>query len=186
MFVQQYEQFLISDDETIDCPFARFNTIITSLKALDESFSSRNQVRKFLRVLPLNWRPKVMYIEESKDLSTLLLEKLIGNLKVYKVVLEKNSEASKNKKEKYKSLALKAKKVSSDEEASSSDIEDEEYAMAVRDFKKFFKTRGKFVRQLHDDKKAFRKVKEDKKGKVDRKCFKCGMFQVWRSKSLYK
>ncbi|GJV63962.1 retrovirus-related pol polyprotein from transposon TNT 1-94 [Tanacetum coccineum] len=40
---------------------------------------------------------------------------------------------------KRKSLALKAKKESSDEECSTSGSEDEEYAMAVRDFKKFFK-----------------------------------------------
>ncbi|GJX65726.1 hypothetical protein Tco_0300069 [Tanacetum coccineum] len=95
LFVQQYEQFSISDDETIDCAFARFNTIITSLKAFDESFLSRNHVRKFLRALPSKWRPKVTAIEESKDLSTLLLHELIGNLKVYKVVLEKDSKASK-------------------------------------------------------------------------------------------
>ncbi|GJY15675.1 hypothetical protein Tco_0386097 [Tanacetum coccineum] len=62
-----------------------------------------------------------------------------------------------------------SKKVSSDEEASCSDSEDEEYAMAVRDFKKFFRRRGKFVRQPHDDKKAFRRAKEEKKGKVDQK-----------------
>ncbi|GJV06426.1 retrovirus-related pol polyprotein from transposon TNT 1-94 [Tanacetum coccineum] len=42
-----------------------------------------------------------------------------------------------------RSLALKAKKESSDEECSTSGSEDEEYAMAVRDFKKFFKTRDK-------------------------------------------
>ncbi|GKE70897.1 hypothetical protein Tco_1528969, partial [Tanacetum coccineum] len=66
----------------------------------------------------------------------------------------------------YKSLALKAKKESSDKETSSSGSEDEEYAMAVRDFKKLFRRRGRFVRQLHDDKKTFRRVKEDKKGKV--------------------
>ncbi|GKD44874.1 hypothetical protein Tco_1269519 [Tanacetum coccineum] len=36
-------------------------------------------------------------------------------------------------------LALKAKKDSSDEECLTSRSEDEEYAMAVRDFKKFFK-----------------------------------------------
>ncbi|GJS09896.1 zf-CCHC domain-containing protein, partial [Tanacetum coccineum] len=147
-----------------------FNTIITSLKALDESFSSRNHVRKFLRALPPKWRTKVTGIEESKDLSTLLLDELIGKLKVYEVVLEKDSEVSKNKKEKYKSLALNSKKVSSNEEASSSNSKDEEYAMVVRDFKKFFRRRGKFVRQPHDDKKAFRKAKEDKRGKVDRKC----------------
>nr|GEV58697.1 zf-CCHC domain-containing protein/UBN2 domain-containing protein [Tanacetum cinerariifolium] len=99
-------------------------------------------VWKFLRALPTKWHPKVAAIEESKDLSTLLLDEFIGNLKVYEVVFEKESEASKNKKEKYKSLALKKKMLSSDEEVSSSDNEDEEYAMAVRDFKKFFRRRG--------------------------------------------
>ncbi|GKA44384.1 zf-CCHC domain-containing protein, partial [Tanacetum coccineum] len=134
----------------------------------------RNHVRKFLRALPIKWRPKVTIIEESKDLSTLPLDELIGNLKVYEVVLEKDSEISKSKKEKYKSLSLKARKVLSEKEASSSDSEDEEYVMAVRDFKNLFRRRGKFVRQPHDDKKNFRKIKEDKKEKEDRRCFKCG------------
>ncbi|GKD97573.1 zf-CCHC domain-containing protein, partial [Tanacetum coccineum] len=55
-----------------------------------------------------------------------------------------------------------------------SDSDDEEYAMTVRDFKKFFRRRGKFVRQPYDDKKNFRRVKEEKKEKDDRRCFKCG------------
>nr|GEU29047.1 hypothetical protein [Tanacetum cinerariifolium] len=53
--------------------------------------------------------------------------------------------------EKYVEQALRvcAKKESSDEESSTFESEDEEYAMAIRDFKKFFKRRG-------------------------RKCFRCG------------
>ncbi|GKB79573.1 UBN2 domain-containing protein, partial [Tanacetum coccineum] len=132
-----------------------FNTIITSLKSLDESFSSRNYVRKFLRALPSKWRPKVTVIEESKDLSKLSLDELVGNLKVYEIVLEKDLEIAKNKKEKYKSLALKARQVLSDDDTSSSDSNDEEYAMAVRDFKRFFRRRGNFVQQPYDDKKNF-------------------------------
>ncbi|GJS06883.1 putative reverse transcriptase domain-containing protein [Tanacetum coccineum] len=54
------------------------------------------------------------------------------------------------------------------------DIEDEEYAMAVRDFKKFFKRRGRFVRQPRNDKKTFQRSRDDKNGKSDRKCFRCG------------
>nr|GEV02445.1 protein DETOXIFICATION 53-like [Tanacetum cinerariifolium] len=141
----------------------KFNTIITSLKALDDFFSNRNHVKKFLRALPSKWRPNVTATEESKDLSKLSLDELVSNLKVYEVVLEKDSESVKNKKEKYKSLALKARHVLSDEDASSSDSNDEEYAMAIRDFKKFFRRRGKFVRQPYNDKKNFRKAKEDKK-----------------------
>ncbi|GJR06448.1 hypothetical protein Tco_0529432 [Tanacetum coccineum] len=101
LLVQQYEQFVISEDESIDSVFARFNTIITSLKALDEA---------------------------------------IGNLKSHELIIKKDSEIVKAKVER-KSLALKAKKESSNEECSTSGSEEEEYAMAVRDFKKFFKRR---------------------------------------------
>ncbi|GJW09152.1 zf-CCHC domain-containing protein [Tanacetum coccineum] len=173
LLVQQYEQFVISEDESIDSAFARFNTIITSLKALDEGYSSKNYVRKFLRALHPKWRAKVTAIEESKDLTSLSLDELIGNLKVHEMIIKKDSEIVKAKVER-KSLALKAKKESSDEECSTSGSEDEEYAMAVRDFKKFFKRRGRFVRQPRNDKKTFQRSRDDKNGKSERKCFRCG------------
>ncbi|GJV26558.1 zf-CCHC domain-containing protein [Tanacetum coccineum] len=174
LLVQQYEQFTIPEEESIDNAFARFNTIITSLKALDEGFSSKNYVRKFLRALHPKWRAKVTAIEESKDLTSLSLDELIGNLKVYEVIIKNDSEMVKGKREQNRSLALKAKKESSDEDSSTSDSEDEEYAMAVRDFKKFFKRRGRFVRQPHDERKVSQRNKDDKNGKGERKCFKCG------------
>ncbi|GKA12654.1 zf-CCHC domain-containing protein [Tanacetum coccineum] len=68
----------------------------------------------------------------------------------------------KGKREQNRSLALKAKKESSDEDSSTCDSEDEEYTMAVRDFKKFFK------------RKSFQRNKDDKNDKSERKCFKCG------------
>ncbi|GKE56208.1 hypothetical protein Tco_1495393, partial [Tanacetum coccineum] len=105
LLVQQYEQFVISKDEPTDSVFARFNTIITSLKALDEGYSSKNYVRKFLCALHPKW------ISKSKG--------------------------------ERRFLALKGKKESGDEECSTSESEDEEYALAVRDFKKFFKRRGR-------------------------------------------
>ncbi|GKC39451.1 zf-CCHC domain-containing protein, partial [Tanacetum coccineum] len=173
LLVQQYEQFTIPKEESIDNGFARFNTIITSLKALDEGFSSKNYVRKFLRALHPKWRAKVTAIEESKDLTSLSLDELIGNLKVYEVIIKKDSKMVKGKRELNRSLALKAKKESSDEDSSTSDSEDEEYVMAVRDFTKFFKRRGRFVRQPHDERKSSQRNKDDKNGKGKRKCFKC-------------
>ncbi|GJW86553.1 hypothetical protein Tco_0161893 [Tanacetum coccineum] len=134
--------------------------------------SSSRMMKPSIEILKgssIKWRLKVTTIEECKDLSTLPVDELIGNLKVYEVVLEKDLETSRNKKEKYKSLALKARKVLSEEEATSSDSNDEEYALAVRDFKKFFRRRGKFVCQPHDDKRNFQKVKEDKKEKKDQR-----------------
>ncbi|GKC89440.1 retrovirus-related pol polyprotein from transposon TNT 1-94 [Tanacetum coccineum] len=46
--------------------------------------------------------------------------------------------------------------------------------MAVRDFKKFFKRRGSFVRQPWNDKKTFQRSRDNKNHKSDRKCFRCG------------
>ncbi|GJU97985.1 zf-CCHC domain-containing protein [Tanacetum coccineum] len=158
--------------EFIDSAFARFNTVITSLKVLDEGYSSKNYVRKFLRDLHPKWRAKVTAIEESKDLTSLSLDELIENLKVYEMIIKKDSEIVKAKGE-IKSLALKAKKESSDEECSTSKSKDEEYAMAVRDFK-FFKRIGRFVRKPRNDKKTFQRSRDDKNGKSDRKCFRCG------------
>ncbi|GJZ29939.1 hypothetical protein Tco_0574986 [Tanacetum coccineum] len=96
----------------------------------------------FLRALHPKWKAKVMAIEESKDLTSLSLDELIKNLKVHEMIIKKDSEIVKAKVER-ESLTLKANKESSDEECSTSGSEDEEYAMAVRDFKKFFKRRDK-------------------------------------------
>ncbi|GKB33220.1 hypothetical protein Tco_0872621 [Tanacetum coccineum] len=99
LLVQQYEQFTIPNEESIDNAFAKFNTIITSLKALDECFSSKNCVMKFLRALHPKWHAKMTAIEESKNLTTLPLDKLIGILKDYEEVIKKDFEMVKGKKE---------------------------------------------------------------------------------------
>nr|GEW57610.1 UBN2 domain-containing protein [Tanacetum cinerariifolium] len=121
LLVQQYEQFTIPKEESIDNGFYRFNTINTSLNALDEGFTSKNYVRKFLKALHPKWRAKVMAIEESKDLTSLSLDELTGNLKVYEVIIKKDSEMVKGKREQSRSLALKDKKEYSDEDSSTSD-----------------------------------------------------------------
>nr|GEU72096.1 zf-CCHC domain-containing protein/UBN2 domain-containing protein [Tanacetum cinerariifolium] len=89
------------------------------------------------------------------------------------MIIKKDSKIVEAKvKRKY--LALKAKKESSEEECSTSESEDEEYVMAVRDFKKFFKRICRFVIQTWNEKKTFQRCRDDKNGKSDRKCFKCG------------
>nr|GEU30234.1 DUF4219 domain-containing protein/UBN2 domain-containing protein [Tanacetum cinerariifolium] len=101
------------NDEIV--PFDKQNDDLKNLKALDEGFSSKNYVRKFLRALHPKWLAKVTAIEESKDLTSLSLEELIENLKGYDAIIKKDSEMVKDKREQNRSLALKAKKESSDE-----------------------------------------------------------------------
>nr|GEV06603.1 zf-CCHC domain-containing protein/UBN2 domain-containing protein [Tanacetum cinerariifolium] len=112
-------------------------------------YSSKSDVRKFLKALHLEWRANVTTIEESKDLTSLYLDELIENLKVHTKIIKKDYEIVKEKVER-KSLALKAKKEFSDEECSTSESEDEEYAMAT-----------------------FQRSRDDKNDKSDRKCFRC-------------
>ncbi|GJS02429.1 zf-CCHC domain-containing protein [Tanacetum coccineum] len=106
-------------------------------------------------------------------MSSLALVELIGNLKVHEVVMEKDSKIYRGKKERVKTISLKLKKASSDDETSTSRSDDEEYAMAVRNFKKFYRRKGKFFRQPREEKKSFQK-RDEKKGKSDQKCFRCG------------
>ncbi|GJY11112.1 hypothetical protein Tco_0379297 [Tanacetum coccineum] len=80
------------------------------------------------------------------------------------MIIKKDSEIVKAKEE-IRSFALKDKKKSSDEKYSTSGSEDEEYAMEVRDFKKFFKRRRRFVRQPQNDKKTFQRSRDDKNRK---------------------
>nr|GEV40829.1 ribonuclease H-like domain-containing protein [Tanacetum cinerariifolium] len=89
------------------------------------------------------------------------------------MIIKKDSKIVKAKVER-KSLALKAKKESSDEECLTFGSKNEEYAMVVRDFKKFIKRRGRFVRQSRNNKNTFQRSRDDKNGKSDRKCFRRG------------
>nr|GEV80887.1 copia protein [Tanacetum cinerariifolium] len=129
------------------------------------SYSSMNYVRKFLRALHPKWRAKVTATKESKDFTSLSFDELIGNLKVHEMIIKKDSKIVKTKVER-KSLALKSNKESSDEVCLTSSSKDEEYAMVVKDFKKFFKRKVRFVRQPQNDRKTFQRSRDDKTTKV--------------------
>nr|GEZ36697.1 UBN2 domain-containing protein [Tanacetum cinerariifolium] len=140
-----------------------FSSLPSQSSAREEhSYLLRNEVlisdlSSFLLSIKTLLRAKITAIEESKDLTSLSLDELIGNLKVHEMIIKNDSEIVKAKVER-KSLTLKAKKESSYEECLTFINEDEEYAMAVRDFKKFFRGRGRFVRQPQNDKRHSKEV----------------------------
>ncbi|GJS89182.1 hypothetical protein Tco_0771818 [Tanacetum coccineum] len=49
---------------------------------------------QFLRALPMKWRAKMTAIKKAKDLATLPIDELIGNLKVYEMILASDGVAS--------------------------------------------------------------------------------------------
>nr|GEY35479.1 zf-CCHC domain-containing protein/UBN2 domain-containing protein [Tanacetum cinerariifolium] len=97
--------------------------------------------------------------------SSLALDNLIGNLKVHEVVMEKDSEIYKGKKEQIKSISLKAKKESSDDETST--FETLLLLIRYRHSLKFFKKSSFPFKQgqPREEKKSFRK-RDKKKERV--------------------
>ncbi|GJU21857.1 zf-CCHC domain-containing protein [Tanacetum coccineum] len=147
---------------------------VSTTSSQGQAFSS-TYADDVMGITSQNWTLRTYTaIEESKNLTTLPLNELIGNLKVYEEVIKKDFEAVKGKKEQTRSRALKVKKEVSNEDSSISDSEDEKYAMVVKEFKKFFKRRGRFVRQPRGDRKTLQRSRNDGYEKSERKCFKCG------------
>ncbi|GAV57219.1 zf-CCHC domain-containing protein/UBN2 domain-containing protein [Cephalotus follicularis] len=160
MLDHEYELFLMHDNESISDMFTRFTTIINSLKNLGKSYSNQELVRKILRCLLKSWTPKVTAIEEAKDLSTLLLEQLLGFLMAHETTM-KNHENVEVKKKK-KTIALKASREESESE------EDNDIILISKQFKKFLKSQK--------GKKALKKKfsQDEESNKVEEPtCYEC-------------
>ncbi|GJU63955.1 hypothetical protein Tco_1245790 [Tanacetum coccineum] len=110
----------------------------------------------------------------KESITTLSLDELIGNLKVYEEVIKKDSETVKSKREQSRFIALKARKDSSDDISSTCDSEDEEYCHGRKRFKIFFKDEGRFGSHLHEREYHFKEIKTTKMAKAKENAFMCG------------
>jgi len=79
-FTRQYEMFQMESYECVHDMYTRFTDIVNSLEALGKTFSNCEKVKKIIRSLPKEWRPKRTAIEEAKNLNTLSLDDFIGHL----------------------------------------------------------------------------------------------------------
>ena len=70
----------MSDDESFDEFYAKFNDIVNYTFNLGEIYDQPKIVRKILRSLTEDFRPKVTAITESKDVDFIPVNKLIGSL----------------------------------------------------------------------------------------------------------
>ena len=98
MLVQQYEMFIIKENEYIEAMYSRFYTLVSRLQIMKKSYVVSQHVKKILRSLPA----------EARDLSTLSLEDFIISLKCHEIGLNEEEPVMKSK-----SIALKPKGKSS-------------------------------------------------------------------------
>ncbi|GJZ20161.1 zf-CCHC domain-containing protein [Tanacetum coccineum] len=113
---------------------------------LKKKLAKNNEAKMVLyNALPKKEYERIFMCKTAKDIWQSLLITHQG----HEVVMEKDSEIYKGKKERLSPIPLKAKNESK----------------VIR--------KGKFVRQPREENKSFRQ-RDEKKGKSDRKCFRCG------------
>ena len=96
----RFESIRMSDDETFDEFYAKLNDIVNFAFNLDEVYDQPKIVRKILRSLTKDFRPKVIAITESKDVDSIPIDELVGSLQSYESNLPKTNKS--------KSMALKS------------------------------------------------------------------------------
>ena len=89
----------MSDDESFDKFYVKLNDIINSAYNLGEIYEQPKIVRKILRSLTEDFRPKVIAMTESKDVDSIPVDEFVGSLQSYELDLPKTN--------KFKSMALK-------------------------------------------------------------------------------
>ena len=83
----------MSDDESFDEFYAKLNDIVNSTYNLGEIYDQPKIVRKILRSLTEDFRPKVTAITESKDVDFIFVDELVGSLQSYELDLPKTSKS---------------------------------------------------------------------------------------------
>lgn len=145
----------MAEGETIQDMPTRFTSIINEMYFLGEIVPNGKAVKKLLSVLPETWESKVEAITEARDLDSLAMDELIGNLITYE--LKKNQEKEIGGKRKIRNLVLKA--------IASDDFEEENITLITKRFTRMLKKGQAF------QKKTPQKSNENTKDQV---CHKCG------------
>ncbi|XP_077247958.1 uncharacterized protein LOC143887696 [Tasmannia lanceolata] len=104
MLISDFEALEMHEGESISDMFTMFTNIVNELNALGKTYTNYELVQRLLRSFPDNWDSMITSIEQSKDLDTLRLDDLMGNLITHEMKMKKRegSEARKKKRRRKK------------------------------------------------------------------------------------
>ena len=78
--ITRFESIRTSDNEGFDEFYAKLNDIVNSAFNLGEIYDKLKIIRKILRYLIEDFRPKVTAITKSKDVDSIPVDELVGSL----------------------------------------------------------------------------------------------------------
>ena len=137
------------DDESFDEFYAKLNDIINYAYNLGEIYDQPKIVRKILRSLTKDFRPKVTVITESKDVDSILVDELVRSLQSYELDLSKTN----------KSKLMTLKSIDDvDDNGFDYELSSTETAYLVKNFRNFLRNNNKRARGRNNAKpKNFKK-----------------------------
>ena len=89
----RFESIRMSDDESFDELYAKLNDIVNSTYNLGEIYDQPKIVRKILKSLTEDFRPKVTAITKSKDVDSIPIDELVRSLQSYELDLPKTNKS---------------------------------------------------------------------------------------------
>ena len=154
------------NDESFDEFYAKLNDIINFAYNLGEIYDQPKIVRKILRSLTENFRPNVSAITKSKNVDSILVDKLVGSFQFYELDLPKTSKS--------KSMALKSvddvEVGGFDDELSATKI-----AYLAKNFRNFLRNNNRKARGMNTaEPRNFRKNDPTKVNNIDKPREKVG------------
>ena len=184
----RFESIRMSDDEYFDKFYAKLNDIVNFTYNFGESYDQPKIVRKILRSLIEDFRPKVTAIIESKDVDSIPMDELVRSHQFYELDLPMTKKS--------KSIALKlVDDVDGnrfDDELSSTEI-----AYLAKNFKKKFRNNNRRVRGKNNveprnfKRNEFTKVNNTNKSQeragqtfnnsMEQQCFGCQRYDCVKS-----
>ena len=87
----------MEEDESFDEFYAKQKDIVNSAFNLGETILEPKVVRKVLRSLSERFHAKITTIKESKDIDSIPLTELVGNLQTYELGLTRIGKGTKSK-----------------------------------------------------------------------------------------
>ena len=172
----------MKENESFDEFYAKLKDIVNSAFNLGKTIPKPKFVRKVFKCLPERFHAKITTIEESKDIDSIPLTELVGNLQTYELGLTRIGKGTKSK-----SMALKAKSNETDESSDNEDSKMKSYI--TRQFKKFMKKANAKGFDKDCKQSSFSQFKSQDRGKKDAKdgnqytvpsepkCFECQGFR---------
>ena len=154
------------DDESFDEFYTKLNDIVNFAYNLGEIYYQPKIVRKILRSLTEDFRPKVTAITESKDVDSIPVDELVRSLQSYELDLPKTSKS--------KSMALKSVD-DVDVGGFNDELSTTEITYLTKNFKNFLRNNNRRARDKNiAEPRNFRKNDPTKVNNIDKPREKIG------------